>query len=460
MGRTTENNTLPPATSAANQLPIIIAGAGPCGLTTALTLQRHGIPFTIYERANREKLCSNAGSGIDMAPTAVDILENKLKVNMDKAMRPYEYMYMADMKGRPITTYRLAELQEQSKITDTRTFGFACRADLQRALLDCLEDETAVLKCGVQVMGYTQSKASVEVSLSDGMTVKGSALLACDGIHSAVRKQMYSPENDKLHYCGQECWWGKTTVKPGSKLDQQLKEMDKVNSMQGGNVALAFLGTHGRPGCFFSCEIDENLHAWVWVVHNKEPPNANATNDLTRRGGSILTPEDKQRELSELVANRADVLKCILEETPAEDITRAGLFDRENLNLPYTDGRVALLGDAAHPQSPMMGQGANMAIVDGYVVATRLAVSKMLDIPQTLANYDTKSRRKANNSVIKEARKWGKMVVSQNRFTCWAFRIMTKYMPAQMMIKELIKGDESNVQFVSTMNKELGKVGA
>jgi len=49
--------------------PVIIAGAGPCGLVAALTLEKAGIPYVIYERTTTEKLCSNAGSGIDMAPT-------------------------------------------------------------------------------------------------------------------------------------------------------------------------------------------------------------------------------------------------------------------------------------------------------------------------------------------------------------------------------------------------------
>ena len=78
-------------------LPVIIAGAGPCGLTAALSLQRAGVPFLLYDRASSARLCSNAGSGIDMAPCAVDILENELRVSragLDKAMRPYEYMHM------------------------------------------------------------------------------------------------------------------------------------------------------------------------------------------------------------------------------------------------------------------------------------------------------------------------------------------------------------------------------
>lgn len=49
--------------------PVVIAGAGPCGLVAALTFEKSGIPYVIYERTTVDKLCSNAGSGIDMAPT-------------------------------------------------------------------------------------------------------------------------------------------------------------------------------------------------------------------------------------------------------------------------------------------------------------------------------------------------------------------------------------------------------
>lgn len=87
---------------------------------------------------------------------------------------------------------------------------FANRADIQNALLDCLMkekptdlEENDILKCGITVTEYKNEDDYVTVSLSDGTTVKGSALLACDGIHSAVRKHMNRFYNDEMNYCGQ-----------------------------------------------------------------------------------------------------------------------------------------------------------------------------------------------------------------------------------------------------------------
>ena len=67
-------------------------------------------------------------------------------------------------------------------------------------------------------------------------------------------------------------------------------------------------------------------------------------------------------------------VKGIVEAADVSNVTLVGLYDREDLDLAWTSprGRVALLGDAAHPQSPMQGQGVNMALFDGYSVAARL----------------------------------------------------------------------------------------
>mmetsp|Transcript_31542 Transcript_31542/g.92489 ORF Transcript_31542/g.92489 Transcript_31542/m.92489 type:complete len:465 (+) Transcript_31542:117-1511(+) len=454
-------------------LPVIIAGAGPCGLVAARSLQRAGVPFVIYDRASASRLCSNAGSGIDMAPCAVNILEHELQVGragLDRAMRPYEYMHMIDAEGKTLKTYRFQDLKY--KVTDSRSFGFANRSDLQHALLEELglkdkdgnirdyspEDET-VLHCGVAVTSYENHPGYVEVKLSNGTSIRGSALLACDGIHSAIREHMYQDIDDPFNYCGQVAWWGKTTVEKGSTLDDELSKMAKENNMEDGNVSLAMVGTRKKPGVFFSCEVAENTHAWVYVLKDKNPPAANASNDLTRRGGIALTGEEKQKEMHKVVSSSPDVVRAIMTHASVDDVTRAGFFDRANQSVSYVDGRVALLGDAAHPQSPMMGQGANMAIVDGFVAATRISVAMDSEnettIEQALLAFDCDTRRKDNTAVIKKSRRYGRWSTTKNRFVGGVVRASFKYAPASLMLNELISGDKSNRKFVASMKKDM-----
>lgn len=353
---------------------------------------------------------------------------------------------------------------------------------LQHALLDALgmkdedgnivDDHEGILHCGVTVTGYEHkgnadgSYELVNVQLDNGTTIDGSALFACDGIHSRVRKCMFKGADDPLNYCGQEVWWGKNLVSPDSRIDQELKRIKQEGNVEDGNVSFAVLGTKRNPGFFFTCEVSENLHNWVYVRDKKTPPlaSANASNDTTRRGGTILNKE-KHSEIAEIVSkNGNEVVKLFINETPPEDISYSGFFDRANQQLGYVDGLVALLGDAAHPQSPMMGQGANMAIVDGYVAATRLIAAvknnngnENSNIQQALVDFDSKIRREENNTVVLKARKYGKWYGSSKRFTTWALRTGMKFAPASAIIKEATSGDKSNKLFLAAMKRDLEK---
>eukprot|EP00581_Thalassiosira_minuscula_P008608 CAMPEP_0183705392 /NCGR_PEP_ID=MMETSP0737-20130205/2493_1 /TAXON_ID=385413 /ORGANISM="Thalassiosira miniscula, Strain CCMP1093" /LENGTH=476 /DNA_ID=CAMNT_0025932529 /DNA_START=46 /DNA_END=1476 /DNA_ORIENTATION=+ len=466
----TAGDTLPP------HLPVIIAGAGPCGLVAALTLQQHGVPFVVYEKAAAERLCSNAGSGFDMAPAALSILEHDLGLGegLDKSMRPYEYMHMATMKGKLLTNIDLRGF----KVTHSRSFGFASRATLQHALLDKLgwrdpqtgkvKDGGSSLHCNASITEYRQTNdgSVVEVTLSDGTTARGCVLLACDGIHSGIRRHMLRNTNDPYHYCGQDALWGKTTVQEGSNLDRELKRIAKDHNMEDGHVSIMTLGSHKRPGYFFTTEVAPLEHAWVMGVPCKNPPDANDSDDLTRRGGVRLTGKAKDEEIDNvLTPEHSSLIRSIMSQS--EDITRAGLFDRENLSAPYTDGLVALLGDAAHPQSPMMGQGANMAICDGYVAATRIAaaIQKSNADPEkdnnitahlrhAIEEYNCQQRRKENNKVIKKARLYGNWMGSTNRIATWALQMVTKYTSASTLVGEGTSGDRSNQKFLEKLKKD------
>lgn len=122
--------------SSQQQLPVIIVGAGPCGLVTGLALKQYGVPFVIIERASRSKICSNAGSGFELAPTAVEILENRLGVDISKLIKVYQGMKMYTIEGKHI---RSTEIPPDYK------GGSVNRAEMQNYLLEILfptpEDE-------------------------------------------------------------------------------------------------------------------------------------------------------------------------------------------------------------------------------------------------------------------------------------------------------------------------------
>ena len=199
-------------------LPVIIAGAGPSGLVAALTLQRYGVPFVIFERAASDKLCSNTGRGIDMSPSAIKVLEQELGLSdsLDAAMKPYEYIEISDMDGNHVNTLRFKELSERKRhITGKRNFSFTSRSKLQHVLLEALglvdrngrvkDHSYGILRCGVSVTGYQKMMGNfIQVQLDNGKKVKGSALLACDGVHSSIRQCMHEQAtHDNLNFINQ-----------------------------------------------------------------------------------------------------------------------------------------------------------------------------------------------------------------------------------------------------------------
>ena len=365
---------------------------------------------------------------------------------------------MCNMDGKELRDGALSDISESYEAVAVN------RAAMQECFLEYLLEkersddvdciESTILRCGVEVSSYYENDENdcVTVELMDGSTIEGSALLGCDGIHSAVRRCMMSslPKavKDELHFCDIVCWWGKVDIKPGTHFHKAFKATQKHED-EGPSFIWA-IGDRNRPGSFMGAPTGRTF-MWAFFEQSTQVP-AKQSNDLTRRGGVTLDDESKGF-LDSIVRNRGELIRLAVSETPASGITTVGVFDRKNLKLPYSHGRVVLLGDAAHPQSPFMAQGVNEAITDAFVCATRLSRQPVLT---ALRDYDSNSRRKGVNKVIKKARTYGNMSVSRNGLVCWLFSFFVTRMPLSWLWTDMIDADAPNHDFVKDLDKELG----
>merc|ERR1740117_629402 len=175
---TTSSSATAPTTTAdahdQQQLPVIIVGAGPCGLVAALALQKYGVPFVLIEKASRSKICSNAGSGFDLAPTAVEIFKNRLGIDVSQIMSYYRGLGIMTIEGKKIRHSSLPDYDG----------GSVNRSELQKYLLKMLflspSDEEGILFCGSGIESYQEDKADggkvVATLTNSGIKVSGCVL--------------------------------------------------------------------------------------------------------------------------------------------------------------------------------------------------------------------------------------------------------------------------------------------
>jgi len=317
--------------------------------------------------------------------------------------------------------------------------------------------EEGFLKCGVALDSYEEDAANgrVTVHLNDNSSIVGCALLGCDGIHSKVRKCIHSEVEDPLNFCKCVAYWAKSPIPKASELEKELNRTQN-GSEDGASFVLGF-GSAKHPGSFFGIPTNGNL-IWGLFFPAEDPPTG--TDDLTRRGGGILTERGKQALLQTFEdGGYSSFLKSMLRQTKASDITEAGIFDRKNLDLAYSsDGKlVAILGDAAHPQSPFLGQGVNMAIADGYVLATRIAMGRKAGDAQAVANsisaYDTSDRRNSAKEIVETSRSWTSASLSSSFFMNWMIRLVIRIVPIEWMLNDVAKYDKSNAKLVQKLDE-------
>ena len=335
---------------------VLIAGAGIGGLTLACTLQRAGIRATVFERAEALR---PVGAGLIVQMNAAVALR---RIGLCDAVvaegQRAEQTVILDSKGARITAVDVRSLQDELGIPMVAVH----RARLQAVLRAHAGPEEAV-RLGVSVTGFQDDGAHVTVTLSTGETVTGDVLVGADGLRSAVRSGLLGAQPTR--YSGYTSWRG---VCVGADL---------VPAGQ-------FTETWGRGARFGIVPISHGEVYWYATL------NAPA--------GAEDAPGQTLAVLQERFAGWHAPITQLLAATPPERVLRTDIHDRPPVPS-WSRGRVTLLGDAAHPMTPNLGQGGCQAIEDGVVLGECLAAPGSVE--DALRAYESRRVKRANALVVR-----------------------------------------------------------
>ena len=317
----------------------IIIGAGIGGLTTALALIKKGIDVTIYEQS---KDITEVGAGIWIAPNGMKVFDD-LGISQDilNVGKTLEKINVVDLNGKPISTIDGNKIKLKHKFATVAIH----RAALQRILASYVPSHKIILN--KKFITYQQADDLITVKFEDGTTAEADFLINADGIKSNARLKIQS--NLNLRYSGQTCW-------------RFVSEFD-LPQAESGNMYEIWSNKKGlRMG--YSKINDKQIYVYITnFVKAGGKDNANTIMD----------------DLLNLCAEFPPIVKQIILSTNGNGIIRNDLFDFKPLKK-WTDGKTALIGDAAHATTPNLGQGACQAIEDAYVIAQQLSINENAEL--------------------------------------------------------------------------------
>ncbi|MDQ0033850.1 2-polyprenyl-6-methoxyphenol hydroxylase-like FAD-dependent oxidoreductase [Variovorax boronicumulans] len=351
-----------------NDKQVIILGAGIGGLTLALSLHQAGIACCVYEAVPELK---PLGVGVNLLPHAVrELTELGLLPQLDKVgVRTKESIFFTE-HGQLI----FQEAAGEHAGYDWPQFSIH-RGDLQTVLLKetlkRLGPDSVV--CNHRCTGVTQDAGGVTVHFADAPAVRGAVAIGCDGIHSALRKQLY-PNEGAPRYSGVNMWRGTARWKPF---------LSGASMVRAGWLAVGKMVIYPIRN-----DIDAEGHQlvnWVAEIHAPQP----AMRDWSRAGRL----EDFLPAFADWHFDWLDVPALI---RASDTILEYPMVDQDPLRR-WTHGRLTLLGDAAHPMVPRGSNGAGQAIIDARFLAGAL---KDLGVgTAALEDYD-RVRVKATTNVV------------------------------------------------------------
>ena len=350
-------------------MKVLIIGAGIGGSALALALEQQGIDYALYEQAAEFK---EVGAGIQLSPNGVHILERLgLKEELAKfCTTPAAHRYSVWDSGETILTTPL-----MPKVLEAYGFSYyhAHRADLIRILTDSLNKDRLHLNNAVSSFG--QDEDGVWLKLANGERVEGDVLVGADGVHSIVRENLFRP--DPPRPSGYVTWRGVVDA----------SDIAHLNIPVSAHVDMG-------PKLSFVYYYVSATKRFNWLALGE------ASGALRESWSQTST----KQEVIDTFDGWYDRPRQVIEATPEIFVT--ALHDRDPLQS-WVDGRIALMGDAAHAMLPYHAQGAVQSLEDAWVLA-RLLKTSTDDTAATLKRYESLRLTRANVLVqqSRNAERW------------------------------------------------------
>lgn len=342
---------------------VLIAGAGIGGLVAALALARRGIAVSVHEQAQGLR---EVGAGVQISPNGVRVLAALGVAEQVAAVS-------SETRGKEIRLWNTGQTWSPFDVLadSVGTYGFpyftVYRPDLLAVLEAALREAApGAIHLGHRAEGFEAlPEGRVRLRFADGSAAEGDALVGADGIHSAIRRQLWG--EPAARFTGLAAWRG---VIPMERLPARMNRPVGTNWVGPGRHVVHYPLRRGELMNFVGVVegVDWQVESW--------------------------TAQGTQAALHRDFAGWHDDIHAMIAaiETPF----RWAFLARDPLPV-WGQGRVTLLGDACHPTLPFMAQGAVQAIEDGFILARALA--EIAEVPAALRRYEDARRERTARMV-------------------------------------------------------------
>ncbi|CAG6395971.1 FAD-dependent monooxygenase [Streptomyces cocklensis] len=333
---------------------VVVVGGGIGGLAAALAVAARGHRAVVLERGEFAEL----GAGIQLAPNGIRALD-RLGLGAqvrERGVHIDELRFMDGVSGEHVASL---PLKGAYPLRFGNPYVVVHRGELYGLLLAACRSSGAVeLRAGSAVTSYRQDGAAARVRLSSGEEVAGDAVIGADGIHSAVRRQLVGDGEPRVS---------------GITVYRTVIPMERVPVELRWNAVTWWAG----PGCHF---VHYAIAGGRYL--NLAP---SVENGAAEAFSGVPAGADEVRAAFASLSAVAQRLLAL-----GEDWKSWVLVDRDPVEV-WTDGRVALLGDAAHPMLHYAAQGACQALEDAVLLGELLGGDADC-VPQALAAYNAQRR--------------------------------------------------------------------